>query len=219
MKESKINDMDFDKSKYKAWTWKHPYILHWMINPGLAFNELVLGQKVPKITLIEKSNKPLTEKSFIPCPHCGTIHSGLKWAYPNKTAFGNWFGLYCDHCNKIIPCIWNLTSLVILVVTFPIWIWFKNSWKEKWLAKQKQKFSQPLNLQPPVYNWWYMGLSFAFVFLVIDSILKFRDFTWKGFLIDIPGSLFTAFLFVLMMKWMIGKQMRKSSKDDAQRTI
>src|SRR5688500_7376547 len=91
--------MKYDSSAYKVWSWKHPLMLHWIVNPGLAINELILGQRIPKVTLIEKnSRRPLAEKSFVPCPHCHTIHSGLKWTVQNKTAFGNWFGLYCDHC-------------------------------------------------------------------------------------------------------------------------
>jgi hypothetical protein len=173
---SKFAKMNFDKTKYKVWTWKNPLMLHWIINPGLAFNELVLGQKVPKITLIEKNNKPLAERTFIPCPHCGTIHSGLKWTPQNKTAFGNWFGLYCDHCKKIIPCLTNLTSYVLLALTFPIWIWFKKSWKKKWLKTQKQKFSKPLSLTPPEYNWVTQGLKWGlFMYLFMDIIFPLFD--------------------------------------------
>jgi hypothetical protein len=79
-------------------------VLHWIINPGLAFNELVLGQTIPKVMLIEKEGeRPLFQRSLIPCPHCNTLHSGLKWTAKNKTAFKNWFGIYCDHCSGIIP--------------------------------------------------------------------------------------------------------------------
>ena len=119
--------MNFDKKKYHVWTWKNPLILHWIINPGLAFNELILGQRVPKITVIEKGGiKPLADRSYVPCPHCETLHSSLKWTPQNNTAFKNWFGLYCDNCGKIIPCVRNLTSFILLVLTFPIWYWFKD---------------------------------------------------------------------------------------------
>jgi hypothetical protein len=168
--------MSFDTTKYKVWTWKNPLMLHWIINPALAFNELVLGQKVPKITLIEKNKKPLTEKSFIPCTHCGTIHSALKWTPQNKTAFGNWFGLYCDHCEKIIPCLTNLTSYVLLALTFPIWIWFKKSWKQKWLQTQKKKFSKPLSLTTPQRNWVIQGLKWGlFMFVCMEIIFPLID--------------------------------------------
>lgn len=168
--------MNFDTTKYKVWTWKNPLMLHWIINPGLAFNELIFGQRVPRITLIEKNNKPLAEKSFIPCPYCGTIHSGLKWTLQNHTAFKNWFGLYCDNCGKIIPCLTNLTSYVLLGLTFPIWIWFKKSWKQKWLETQKEKFSKPLNLTTPAYNWVANGLRTGFfMFLFMEIFFPLID--------------------------------------------
>lgn len=52
-------------------------VLHRMINPDLAVNELILGQCVPKITLEHKPlNKPRAERSIVPCPYCQTKHNG-----------------------------------------------------------------------------------------------------------------------------------------------
>ena len=185
--------MNYDKTKYKVWTWKNPMMLHWIINPGLVFNELVLGQRVPKVMLIErKSNKSLGEKSFVPCPHCGTLHIGLKWTPQNKTAFKNWFGYYCDSCGKIIPCLANLTSCIILGLTFPIWFWFKKKCKDKWLEEQKMKFSKPLNLtfQEPKAQWWLrgmlLGLSMYVFMVILFPLIKGEALTQKGLLIGIP---------------------------------
>ena len=47
----KKNTMEFNKEKYKIYTWKNWMVLHWILNPGLAINELILGQRVPKISL------------------------------------------------------------------------------------------------------------------------------------------------------------------------
>lgn len=207
--------MDFNTNKYKVWTWKNPLMLHWMINPGLAFNELVLGQTVPKVTLVEKSNKSLAERSFVPCPHCGTIHSGLKWSLQNKTAFGNWYGLYCDNCGNTIPCLRNITSLIILGVTFPIWIWFQKSWKKKWLSIQKEKFSKPLSLTTPEFNWVTQGLSWGvFMFLFMDILFPlFEGEDYKplklitGAVIWILGGL----LFGYAMKRLMFKPSTKTS--------
>jgi hypothetical protein len=180
-------------------------MLHWIINPGLAFNELVLGQRVPKILLIKKnSNQLLAEKSFIPCPHCGTIHSSLKWTPQNKTAFGNWFGLYCDHCGKIIPCLRNFTSFIFIAITFPIWIWFEKKWKEKWLHQQKEKFSKPLKLTVPDYIVWIEGLKFAFFYYVFTMVLKFvifqEVFTWKKPIGNLVGSVIIGFISAFIIK-------------------
>ena len=185
--------MNYDKTKYKVRTWKNPTMLHWIINPGLAVNEIVLGQRIPKVILIEKDlTKSLPERTFIPCPHCGTFHSGLKWIPQNKTAFKNWFGLYCDNCEKIIPCLTNLTSYVILGLTFPIWIWFKDKWKAKWLEEQKVKFSTPLNLEhsESKTQWLYSGLFFGlfmYIFMtILFPLINGERLTQKGLLIGIP---------------------------------
>ncbi len=52
--------MKYDKKKYKIWNWKSPVILHWIINPGLVINELILGQTIPKVMLIEREGKNLS---------------------------------------------------------------------------------------------------------------------------------------------------------------
>lgn len=209
--------MDFDTNKYKVWTWKNPLMLHWMINPGLAFNELVLGQAVPKVTLIEKSNKALAERSFVPCPHCGTIHSALKWSLQNKTAFGNWFGLYCDNCGNAIPCLRNFTSLIILGVTFPIWIWFRKSLKKKWLSVQKEKFSKPLSLTTPEFNWVTQGLSWgAFMFLFMDIIFPLfekEDYEPLKLIFGAVIWIFSGLLFGYVVKKLMFNQSTKTSQD------
>lgn len=166
--------MEIDKHKYSLWTWKHPFMLHWIVNPGLAFNELVLGQRVPKVTLVEKdSRKPLQERTHIPCPHCGTIHPGVKWSLQNN-AFKNWFGLYCDQCGKTIPCLTNLTSAFILAVTFPLWFWFKNSLKKQWLSRQAKRY-QNINMDTadPLegYGWIKTGLGWGATMFILMSVL------------------------------------------------
>lgn len=194
-------------------------MLHWILNPGLAISELFLGQRIPKITLIDRDrNKTLAERSFIPCPHCNTIHSSLKWTPHNKTAFKNWFGLYCDNCGKIIPCLRNVTSLILLTVTFPIWVWFKNRLKKKWLLIQKKRFSKPLDLTTPGYNWISEGLSFGvlmFIFmeLLINPLINGKGYDLPklgiGLIIWILGGLANGFV----MKKFLHRQIPKHSSE------
>ncbi len=135
--------MNFDKNKYKIYTWKNWMVLHYILNPGLAFNELILGQRIPKVSLEDKtSEKPFLERSYVPCPHCETLHDGRTWSTQNGTAFRNWFGLYCPNCREIIPCLMNLTTILVLTVTFPIWGWFKKSLKQRWLEKQPARYKE-----------------------------------------------------------------------------
>lgn len=207
--------MESFKSEYRLWTWKNIYMLHWIINLGLAINELFLGQRVPKIMLIkEESTKTLPEKSFVPCPHCGTIHPSLEWSSQNKTAFGNWFGLYCNHCGKVIPCLRNLTSLVIIVITFPIWIWFKKIFFKKWLTIQKEKFSKPLKLSAPEYSVWLHGLKIGIGYYILIMLTKFvifqETFTWKKPIGNFIGAMIIGFVSAAIIKEMI---MKKGGKE------
>jgi len=213
--------MIFDTEKYKVWTWKNPLVLHWILNPGLAFNELLLGQRIPKVTLIQKRSRvPSAEKTFIPCPHCNTLHSGSKWTPQNNTAFKNWFGLYCDNCGKTIPCVRNVTSLILLMLTFPVWYWFKDRWKEKWLEVQKEKFSRPMVFTQPDFKWWYAGLQYAVVMFVGMSLVNFlllnEEFTWKRLAGNAITWLIGGLLFGLIMKKLSGNNSTRQRNKNTQ---
>ncbi|HNX88933.1 MAG TPA: hypothetical protein PKH58_07620 [Paludibacteraceae bacterium] len=212
--------MEYDKSKFKIRNWKSAEMLHWIINPGLVFNEIILGQRLPKVMLIEKkSSKTLQEKTKIPCPHCGTLHSGLKWSTKNN-AFKNWFGLYCDNCGKTIPCLTNLTTFLLLGLTFPVWIWFKDKWKMTWLKKQPERYQNMdlENVQNPFeeYGWIKLGLFWG-LFMYIFMVLLFPLIdgeglsTWKVVL-GIPIWTIGGIGFGYTMKLINGKNIKKQNQ-------
>ena len=212
--------MEYDKSKFKIRNWKSAEMLHWIINPGLVFNEIILGQRLPKVMLIEKkSSKTLQEKTKIPCPHCGTLHSGLKWSTKNN-AFKNWFGLYCDNCGKTIPCLTNLTTFLLLGLTFPVWIWFKDKWKMTWLKKQPERYQNMdlKNVQNPFeeYGWIKLGLFWG-LFMYIFMVLLFPLIdgeglsTWKVVL-GIPIWTIGGIGFGYTMKLINGKNIKKQNQ-------
>ncbi len=187
--------MNYDKEKYKIWDWKNPVILHWIINPGIAINELVFGQTIPRVMLIERvGKKPFYQRSLVPCPHCGTLHNGLKWSRENKTAFKNWLGYYCDNCKEIIPVQRNLTSLIILTVTFPAWGWFRKRIKQNWLDKQPDRYKN-LNLEIPdkessTKNWLKSGLGFGLIMyvslIIAFPLIKEEEITQRNLLLGLP---------------------------------
>lgn len=210
--------MEYDKTKFKIWTWKHPFMLHWVLNPGLVINELILGQRVPKTMLIEKdSNKTLREKTKIPCPYCKMLHSGLKWSTKNN-AFKNWFGLYCDNCEKTIPCLTNLTSYLILGLTFPIWIWFIVNWKKNWLEFQPDRYKNlDLESLPDPYEgigWVKQGLSWGLVMFVFMTLwiplIDGDSITLKIVLINLVAWTIGGLLFGYSMKILGVKKQSKS---------
>src|SRR3546814_16326180 len=67
-------------------------------------------------------------------------------------------------CDAKIPCLWNYTSLIILALTFPIWIWFRRSAERRWHAKEKLRFSDRASNELPEakqISWLKMGLGFG----------------------------------------------------------
>ncbi len=79
--------MEFDSERYELRSWKRWDALHWVVNPGPAFNELVLGQRVPKLILIDRrSTRPPAERQFVLCPNCETLHDGRLWCGRNSLA-------------------------------------------------------------------------------------------------------------------------------------
>jgi len=168
--------MEFSTARYKVISWTNWRMLHWIINPGLAINELIIGQRVPKVFVEDMSlDKPRIERTFVPCPHCETIHDSRTWSTRNGTGYRNWFGLYCPHCGGIIPCLTNATSFIILALTYPIWGWFKDSLKRKWLAKQASRF-QDLDIEsiPDPFagkGWIREGLSWGLFMFILTAII------------------------------------------------
>ncbi len=167
--------MEFDKETFKVYTWKNWMMIHWILNPGLAINELLLGQRVPKLTLENiTSNKTKFERIVIPCPHCKVLHDGRTWSTESGTAFKNWFGLYCKNCGKTIPCLLNAFSLIILIITFPLWGWFKKSLKSKWLDRQPDRYKNIDigQIKNPFHKkkWVVTGLSWGIIMFVIMSV-------------------------------------------------
>lgn len=67
---------------------------HWTLNPGLAFNELILGQRIPKDIIIDESIEgTLKQKQIIWCKSCG--HEIKHKDLPKNAAFGMWLGYFC----------------------------------------------------------------------------------------------------------------------------
>lgn len=110
---------------------------HYLINPGLAFNELVLGQRIPKTMCTCKACElPLHHRTFVPCPSCGEL-LGLE-IQKKFFALGNYFGLFCPLCQAEIPSLSNFTSSLIRFVSMPLWTIPNKPLKTLWLDRYKK---------------------------------------------------------------------------------
>lgn len=99
--------------RWKKIDWKEITMLHWVLNPGLALNELLLGQRVPK----EMYQCRTCQSYFVICSHCRTQINAMEWS--GKKAFFQWEGLRCPKCNGTISCLRNIFAASILCILWP----------------------------------------------------------------------------------------------------
>lgn len=207
---------EIDGKNYQVWNWKHHTMLHYVINPGLVINELVLGQRAPRAIYFDlDSDKPLMERQYVRCPHCQTMHDGRTWSVQNKNAFKNWFGLYCPSCGEIIPCLRNYTSWLVLAITYPLWFWWIDRWKQSWLAKQPARFENiSLELTHQNVKWWKTGLYFGgFMYIIMTLLIPFmadKPLTLDFALISLPIWASGGLGFALIMKYWMGKKVKST---------
>lgn len=213
--------MNFDKDKYRVYTWKNWMMLFWILNPVGFINELILGQRVPKVSLEDKTvDKPRIERTFIPCPHCEKLHDGRTWSTQNGTGYQNWFGLYCKNCGNTIPCLTNGISFIILALTFPIWGWFRKRLKAKWLEKQPNRYENididQTNNPFSKKDWITSGLIWgALMFLTMSIAYPYlvdHEITWKTLLSGLIMWTIGGLLFGYSMKIWTNRSVRKKGK-------
>lgn len=214
--------MEFDKEKWKVNDWKSLNKLYWILNPLLFGFDFLLGQRMPKVSLINKNTKlPKYERRVIPCPHCNYLHDARTWSAPNNTVFYNWFGLYCNNCENIIPCLPNGLSYLLQIITYPIWGLFKKSLKEKWLKKQPKRFEN-LNFSGKIeiysgQGWIKQGLFWAaymYLFMTFLFPLVFNEsYSMTKILIGIPLWIIFGLIYGYSLKYFIERKRRKRAEN------
>jgi uncharacterized protein (TIGR02996 family) len=104
-----------------CWDLRNPMMLHWVLNPGLAVNELLLGQRIPKVMWTCRG----CMRQFT---RCGACRAFLSLQEPPFTrGFAQWFGCRCPQCGGNVPMLRNLTAGVAVtagkLVTGYGWLW------------------------------------------------------------------------------------------------
>ena len=219
--------MQYDKNRFKIWALPHPFILFWVLFPALIFNELIFGQRQPKVLLTDKkSDKPLMERIYIPCPHCETLNDARLWAKLN--GLGHWFGLVCPSCHQIIPCLWNIFSLAILAITFPLWYlpvrFFRL--RQRWLEKEKERLAKVLErplIQAKSINWLLRGTLYfgGFMWVIMGVIPQFwevlngGEWDWIMVFIALPIWLVSGFVWGLWMRFSMNRKGEKANRHES----
>jgi hypothetical protein len=203
--------MDFDRERYIVWTWKHPFLLHWILNPGLAINELVLGQRMPAVTLLDRtSSRPLVERQYVPCPTCGAHNHGMVYA---KVAMGNYAGLVCAECGAPIPMLKNALTWLILLVTWPLWKPLERRFGPGMRARQFAKLQSVKGDIAPLLkrvSGVRMGLFFGVVMGAVFGVVDWLSGqTWdEAALKGLFTGLVTGVMFGVFMKLYLSKKGR-----------
>ncbi len=206
--------MQYDKNRFKIQAFPHPSILFWVLFPVLIVNELIFGQRTPKVTLIDKKNdKPQGERCYIPCPHCETLNDGRLWATKGN-AFGHWFGLVCPNCHQIIPCVWNIFSLVILAITFPLWYFPVRFFRHRWIEKEKERLAKvlerPLTQAKSMHSMGWIGAFVVGVSIVVMGVISEvvrnvwngRGWDLKVMLESLPMWMSAGFVSAYLIGWL-----------------
>lgn len=200
-----------DPSSLKRVRLPNPLLLHWILNPGLAVNEVVLGQRIPRLMLRDPAQPYMSfdTTGFVPCPHCGAVHSVQLW---DRNRFGNWFGLVCPDCEGVIPCLWNLTSRVLLVLFFPI-VWLVRRAVRTELLKTQlasvraQRAALAKGVPPPARRtpgFWALAIAFGGAMVIGVSLADATqgDLSGRKLLINLVVYSAAGLAFGAMMTWL-----------------
>ena len=184
--------MQYDKNRFKILAFPHPLVLFWVLNPFTILTELFMGQRLPKVMLIDKeSDKPRRERTYYPCPHCETLNDACLWTGENT--FKNWYGLVCPSCHQIIPCLSNIFSLVVLAITFPLWYFPARFFRRRWLEKEKERLAKVLEhplSQAKSIHWLLIGIgAFTSVVSIMVGMMWVIEVLWIGGVWDLKASL------------------------------
>ena len=123
--------------EYRILKWPNFLIAHWRINPGLAFNELVLGQKVPEEIFLCTNCQFGDRACYAKCPQCGEFIHSLEFG-----VFGYWLGYLCPRCYSEIPTTWNFTSKGILFLVKPVVKLFSKKFEDNYPSYVKRKIEK-----------------------------------------------------------------------------
>ncbi|MEQ8406374.1 MAG: hypothetical protein RKE49_14855 [Oceanicaulis sp.] len=198
---------EVDKARYAVWGPNHPLNLHWRLNPALAVNELILGQRQPAVLWIERdASRPLLQRQYVPCPHCHALNHGMLYKH---VAFGAYAGLVCAACGEKIPTLKNALTWLVLIITWPIWKPLEGPVGGRLLARQRAKLAgadtaKAENAPPP--SALRMGLLFGGLMTPVFFAINFFSGAPLGYVaaIGAGSGVAAGVLFGVAMKIVLG---------------
>ncbi len=140
--------------------------LNWCVNPLTCIAEIIFGGRMPKELFCcqDCSDALWADCLYFRCPSCNALHKERMWRGSNSS--GHWFGLLCPSCLGMIPCLWNIWSLLILFVTAPIWYLPARLVRPHWLQFEQRRIAALLG-RPPVPDKKVRPISIVLFFGII----------------------------------------------------
>jgi hypothetical protein len=104
----------------------------------------------------------------------------------------------------VIPSLWNLTSLLILFILSPLWLFVYESRKKSWLRRERERLGIPVgvsDLEEPV-SWTRIGMGFGGMMFWLFVLLEVftTGISWDSMIILLLISLASGFGFAWAMK-------------------
>lgn len=168
--------MEFDRERFDVIKLPHWALVHWVLNPGLAINELVLGQRLVQVSLIDHTSPaPLVDRTYYPCDTCGAQNAAGLY---ERRRIGNHAGLVCAACGDKLPTLKNALSWVVLMITWPLWKPLERRFGPGLLARQRAALTADAAIDAPPpkpVSALNMGLMFGCtmgVFFFVQSLVQ-----------------------------------------------
>ncbi|MEL6692820.1 MAG: hypothetical protein AAFQ12_07255 [Pseudomonadota bacterium] len=200
-----INDQDYLVKRFPSVGYAF-----WVLNPIIAINELMLGQRIPEETLVEESVElDAPPKEYVECPSCGHLTDLNLWSQAGAK-FRNWFGLACPNCGSTLPTCQNVWSRLITLVLFPLVTVLKDRFQSRALAEQLQKLRRvetDKQLGDASFKALRLGVSFGAamaVFLSFASLVELGKIL-PAIVIGLVGGSLSGLLFGGLMHVFRGK--------------
>ena len=134
-----MKEQIIDGRRFKVWALPHPLLVHWIVNPGIAFNELALGQRIPKQIFIEQDVEgSLIDRQYLRCEACGEMTSYRVYKDAGLMT-GLYHGIPCMHCEANIPMLSNFLTGLVEQLSRPWTEKHGTAKRDAKLAKQRAK--------------------------------------------------------------------------------
>ena len=123
----------------------------------------------------------------------------------------------CPSCHQVIPCLWNIFSLAILAITFPLWYFPARFFRRRWLEIEKKRLAKVLErplIQVKFIHWLLIGVfgwgGLSWVLFEGWQVLDGGEWDLKTMLGSLPIWMVGGFVWGLWMHFLMDRKGRSN---------